>query len=142
MTDRRARPDFEWDDADLPAVRHTPEGRLDGDLTHEPDARDEADERPVDLRFTGEVIEWRGPAPFHFLVVPEEECVWLTQVMREVTYGWGMVPVTGRVGQTAFTTSLWPQKGSFYVPLKDAVRQAEGIELGDSVTVSLTIRTS
>ncbi|OLT14795.1 hypothetical protein BJF80_12010 [Serinicoccus sp. CUA-874] len=95
---------------------------------------------PPDLEFTGEVVEWRGPAPYHFLVVPEHECAWLTEVMREVTYGWGMVPVTGRVGATGFTTSLWPRQGSFWVPLKDAVRHAEGIELGDRVTVALTIR--
>ncbi|WP_298748036.1 DUF1905 domain-containing protein [uncultured Serinicoccus sp.] len=94
-----------------------------------------------DLEFTGEVVEWRGPAPFHFLVTPPEESEWLTEVMREVTYGWGMVPVSGRVGGTDFTTSLWPRQGAFWVPLKDAVRRAEGIELGDTVTVGLTIRT-
>lgn len=96
---------------------------------------------PADLTVTGEVIEWRGPAPFHFLVVPEEETAWLTDVMKKVTYGWGMIPVAGRVGRTDFTTSLWPRQGSYYVPLKDAVRQAEGFQLGDTVTVELTIRT-
>ncbi|GAA4872073.1 DUF1905 domain-containing protein [Serinicoccus chungangensis] len=94
-----------------------------------------------DLEFTGAVVEWREPAPFHFLVTPPEESEWLTEVMREVTYGWGMVPVRGRVGGTDFTTSLWPRRGAFWVPLKDAVRRAEGIELGDTVTVGLTIRT-
>ena len=141
MSHHPTRPEFEWDDEDLPAVRHTRKGAPASD--HEGDANaEDGEEGPVDLRFTGEVIEWRGPAPFHFLVVPEEECAWLTQVMREVTYGWGMVPVSGLVGDTVFTTSLWPRKGAFYVPLKDAVRHAEGIELGDTVTVALTIRTS
>ena len=94
-----------------------------------------------DLEFTAEVVEWRGPAPFHFVVAPAEESEWLTEIMREVTYGWGMIPVTGRVGGTEFTTSLWLRKAAWWVPLKDAVRRAEGIELGDVVTVSLTIRT-
>lgn len=98
-----------------------------------------ADDGP-DLEFTAEVVEWRGPAPFHFLVTPPEESEWLTDVMPEVTYGWGMIPVTGVIGDTEFTTSLWPRKGTFWVPLKDAVRAAEGIELGDLVTVQLTIR--
>ena len=65
----------------------------------------------ADLEFTGEVVEWRGPAPFHFLVTPPEESEWLQEIMRDVTYGWGMIPVTGRVGETDFTTSLWPRKG-------------------------------
>lgn len=93
-----------------------------------------------DLEFTAEVIEWRGPAPFYFLRTPPEESEWLTAIMREVTYGWGMVPVSGRIGGTDFTTSLWPRQGSFYVPLKDAVRRAEQIDLGDRVTVALAIR--
>ena len=94
-----------------------------------------------DLEFTGEVVEWRGPAPFHFVVVPPDEAQWLQDISQDVTYGWGMIPVTVRVGATDFTTSLWPRKGAFVVPLKDAVRAAEDVELGDVVTVSLWIRT-
>lgn len=94
----------------------------------------------ADLGWTGEVVEWRGPAPFHFLVAPPEESAWLSEIMRDVTYGWGMIPVTGWIGETEFTTSLWPRKGSFWVPLKDAVRRAEGIELGDVVEIALDIR--
>lgn len=93
-----------------------------------------------DLSVTGEVVEWRGPAPYHFVVTGPEESAWLQDVMRDVTYGWGMIPVEGRVGGTGFTTSLWPRRGTFWVPLKDAVRAAEGIELGDVVTVELSIR--
>jgi hypothetical protein len=94
-----------------------------------------------DLEFTGEVVEWRGPAPFHFVVVPPDEAQWLQEISRDVTYGWGMIPVTVRVGATVFTTSLWPRKSAFVVPVKDAVRAAEDVELGDVVTVSLWIRT-
>lgn len=94
----------------------------------------------ADLTFTAEVVEWRGPAPFYFVVAPPEEGEWLTGMMREVTYGWGMIPVTGRIGRTSFTTSLWPRKGTWWVPLKGAVRQAEGIDLGDVVTVTLALR--
>lgn len=93
-----------------------------------------------DLEFTAEVVEWRGPAPYYFLVTPPEESEWLADVMPEVTYGWGMIPVTGVIGYTEFTTSIWPRKGTFWVPLKDAVRASEGIELGDLVTVQLRIR--
>lgn len=107
---------------------------------HELDRDDEPGTPEADLVFTAPVVEWRGPAPFYFLVAPDPEAEWLTEVMREVTYGWGMIPVTGVVGETEFTTSLWPRQGTFYVPLKDAVRAAEGIELGDAVTVALTLR--
>ena len=94
----------------------------------------------MEFSFSGEVFEWRGPAPFHFVAVPPREAAEIEDLAAEVTYGWGMIPVDGRVGATGFTTSLWPKEGTYYVPLKDAVRRAEHIELGDTITVSLSIR--
>lgn len=88
---------------------------------------------------TGEVWEWRGPAPFHFVTVPPEVAELVRETAAAVTYGWGMVPVRLRVGQTSSTTSLWPKDGGYVVPLKDALRRPEGIELGDVVTVELVI---
>jgi hypothetical protein len=58
-------------------------------------------------------------------------------VATAVTYGWGMVPVTVRVGGTEWRTSLFPKEGRYLVPLKDAVRKAEGIGAGDTVAVRL-----
>ena len=44
-----------------------------------------------------------------------------------------MIPVRGRIGETEFTTSLWPKDGGYVVPVKDAVRKPEHLELGDVV---------
>lgn len=93
----------------------------------------------VELEFSGEVFSWRGPAPYHFVRVPEAEAAELAEVSPMVSYGWGMIPVTGRVGATEFTTALWPRDGGYVVPVKDAVRRAEGVELGDPITVVLTV---
>ncbi|WP_109774585.1 DUF1905 domain-containing protein [Quadrisphaera granulorum] len=93
----------------------------------------------MELEVTGEVFTWRGPAPFHFVALDDDAAAELAEVATAVTYGWGMVPVRGRLGVTEFTTSLWPKEGTFYVPLKDAVRRAEGVEVGDVVTVHLHV---
>jgi len=50
-----------------------------------------------------------------------------------------MIPVTGRIGGTDFTTSLWPKDGGYVVPIKDAVRKPESLVLGDIVEVRLTV---
>lgn len=91
------------------------------------------------LEFSGEVYQWRGPSPYHFVAVPEPERSELADVAHLVSYGWGMIPVSGRIGDTEFTTSLWPREGGYVVPVKDAVRRAEGIELDDLVTVVLRV---
>lgn len=93
----------------------------------------------MDVTFEGPVWHWRGPAPYHFVTVPEAESELIAAASELVTYGWGMIPVTGVVGDTSFTTSLWPKNGGYIVPLKDAVRRAESIAIDDVVRVTLTI---
>ncbi len=93
----------------------------------------------MDLRFSGEVWEWRGPAPYHFVTVPDDESAALRSAAGRVSYGWGMIPVTARINGTTWTTSLWPKDGRYVVPVKDAVRRAETVEVGDTVTVRLTV---
>lgn len=93
----------------------------------------------MDLRFSGEVIHWRGPAPFHFVAVPADVAAELRSASSAVTYGWGMVPAVVSIGATTWTTSLWPRAGGYVVPLKAVVRRAEGLELGDAVEVRLRV---
>ncbi|MDF3045201.1 MAG: hypothetical protein K0R30_1429 [Ornithinibacter sp.] len=93
----------------------------------------------MELEFTGEVWHWRGPAPYHFVSVPEGDCGALEMAAPLVSYGWGMIPVGVRLGSTVWATSLWPKDGGYVVPLKDLVRRAEDVEVGDVVTLRLTI---
>jgi hypothetical protein len=91
------------------------------------------------MTFSGEVWYWRGPAPHHFVTVPEEHCDGIAAIASAVTYGWGVIPVTVEMGETTFTTSLFPNDGGYIVPLKVAARRAEDVELGDVVTLGLSI---
>jgi len=93
----------------------------------------------MDLEFTGEMWWWKGPAPWHFVTVPEPECMELEAASALVTYGWGMIPVTARIGGTSWRTSLFPKDGRYIVPVKARVRHAEGLEVGDTVTVRLAV---
>lgn len=94
----------------------------------------------MNFTFTASVWEWRGPAPYHFVSVPLEIAQEIKELASAVTYGWGMIPVDGKIGNTSFTTSLWAKNGTYAVPLKDALRKAEGISLNDTVSVELTLR--
>lgn len=91
------------------------------------------------IEFTGAVWSWRGPAPFYFVTVPEDDSLELKAVAGAVTYGWGMIPVRARIGATAWKTSLFPKEGRYLVPLKVAVRRAEGIGEGDEVAITLEL---
>jgi len=93
----------------------------------------------LQLDVTGDIWYWRGPSPFHFVTVPDEESGHLRSVAKGVTYGWGMIPVRARIGATEWTTSLFPKEGRYVVPVKDAVRRAEELDEGDTVVVRLTV---
>ena len=90
--------------------------------------------------FSEEIWYWRGPSPFHFAWVPEDVCVEIRAIASDVTYGWGMIPVRGRIGRTEFETSLFPKDGRYVVPIKDSVRKPEALAPGDTVTFELAIR--
>jgi hypothetical protein len=94
----------------------------------------------MEMEFAGELWSWRGPAPYHFITVPEEACVGIRAVAPFVTYGWGVIPVKVRIGQTVWETSLFPKDGGYVVPIKDAVRKAEGLAEGDTATLKMAIR--
>jgi len=92
------------------------------------------------LKFSNEVWYWRGPAPFYFVTVPEKESLRIKEISELVTYGWGVIPVSVRVKDTKWTTSLFPKNGIYLVPVKKAVRLAEDIQLGDVVEMEVHIQ--
>lgn len=93
----------------------------------------------MELRFSGEIWYWRGPSPFHFITVPDEESAALEAASALVSYGWGMIPVHAQIGETTWKTSLFPKDERYVVPIKDAIRRAERLDLGDNITIRLSV---
>lgn len=91
------------------------------------------------IEFSGAIWHWRGPAPFYFVTVPEEDSRELKAVSAAVTYGWGMIPVTARIGATTWRTALFPKDERYLLPIKAAVRKVEGLAEGDEVAARLEL---
>ncbi len=94
----------------------------------------------MNFEFTGKIFFWRGPAPYYFVAVPEQPSQAIKAISRLVTYGWGVIPVHVRIGQTEWTTSLFPKDGRYLVPIKVRVQRAEDLGDGDEVTIRLEVR--
>ena len=92
------------------------------------------------IEFNGKILFWKGPAPWFFVTVPAEQSRGLKAISGLVTYGWGVIPVHARIGQTEWQTSLFPKDGLYLVPIKASVRKAENLEEGDDVTIRLEVR--
>lgn len=95
----------------------------------------------MSLEWSGELFQWRGPAPHYFVTVPADLCLALKDASKLVTYGWGMIPVVVGIGGREYDTSLFPKNGGYLVPIRADVRQAEHLEEGEEITVRLTVRT-
>ncbi|MFD5864451.1 DUF1905 domain-containing protein [Agromyces sp. NPDC127015] len=95
----------------------------------------------MELDFSGALWFWRGPAPWHFVTVPDAACDALAAIAPFVSYGWGMVPAIVRIGDSEWPTALWPKDGGYIVPVKAWVRSAESLEVGDVVDVRLRVGT-
>jgi hypothetical protein len=94
----------------------------------------------LEMAFSGELVYWRGPSPYHFVRVPDDESRSIRAIAPLVSYGWGVIPVSVRIGGTRFRTSLFPSDGGYLVPVKDRVRRDEALELGAVVTLELEIQ--
>ena len=91
------------------------------------------------LEFDGQAIWWRGPAPFVFVPVPPDLSAEIKAISPHVTYGWGCIPVRVRIGDTEYSTSLFPKDGVYLVPVKTLVQRAEEVDVGADVRVSIEI---
>ena len=89
--------------------------------------------------FTAEIWASESVGSWAFVTLPPD-------LDEEVRLGagpptaFGSVRVEARVGATTWRTSAFPDKARGYVlPVKTAVRRAEGLAVGDDVTVSLVV---
>ena len=95
----------------------------------------------VEFRFSSEVSRWSGDTAWYFATVPPD----VSEIIREETDGlrggFGSVKVAARIGGTAFATSVFPDSKSqcFVLPVKKAVRNAEGIDDGDPVEIIIRL---
>ncbi len=93
----------------------------------------------MNIEFNGKIWYWHGPSPFYFVTVPAQQSGDLKAISGFVTYGWGMIPASVRIGKTEWKTALFPKNGCYIVPIKASVREAENLEVDDIVTVRLEV---
>ena len=90
----------------------------------------------------GPLIKWSGDKASWFFVVLSGDVVGeIHYAAMGRTGGFGSVKVRVTIGVTTWETSLFPHKAvaGFVLPVKAAVRKAEGLAEGDIVSLALRI---
>ena len=93
----------------------------------------------MQIEFDSEVWRWAARTDAWFFVsVPEE----LSAEIHELPApprGFASLRVQARVGLTRWRTSIFYSGSAYILPLKRAVREAEGVGEGDTILVGLEI---
>jgi hypothetical protein len=94
----------------------------------------------AEFSFDAEVVYWRGPAPFFFAAIPADLAAALRQAAKQVSYGWGVVPVEAVIAGVSFRTSLFPKDDTYLLPIKVAVRRKTNVTAGDTIAIEMTLQ--
>lgn len=93
------------------------------------------------VEFDGDVFRWEARTEtWFFAALPEDLSAEIREIPRP-TRGFGSVRVAVTIGGSSWRTSIFPDagRGAYVLPLKRAVRDAEGIEDGDVVRVRVHV---
>lgn len=96
------------------------------------------------VEFTASVFTWEARSEaWYFAAVPPEISADIREIPR-IPRGFGAVRVTARIGASTWSTSIFPDssRGAYVLPLKRAIRDAEGIADGAEIVVRLDVRDS
>ena len=92
--------------------------------------------------FTATLWQWsaKESTTWIFVTVPEDISADIKDVPRPHRRGFGSIKVNVAIGGSRWTTSIFPdsESGCYVLPLKKAVRTAEGLDLDDIANVTVT----
>lgn len=93
------------------------------------------------MRFSGVVWEYEGAAAWHFISLPEDCADEIEHSVTRHRPGFGSVRVEVTIGASRWRTSLFPDRsrGTYVLPVKKAVREAEGLHDGSMAEVNLVV---
>jgi Domain of unknown function (DUF1905) len=95
----------------------------------------------LNFKFSAALWLYPGKAAWHFVTVPEsisEEIKFFTSTNKTA---WGSVRVSVQIGQSQWSTSLFPDKksGCYFLPIKAVIRKKEKISTGDTLDIQLNV---
>ncbi len=92
--------------------------------------------------FDGQLFPWDDDAPdsWVFVALPRDLSDRVEEELTGPARGFGSVRVQVAVGDSEWTTSLFPSKqlATFVLPVKKSVRRAEDLDAGDVATFRIT----
>lgn len=92
-------------------------------------------------RFNAQIWEYPGHAAWHFVTLPQDHADEIKVIAAPFTRGFSSVRVEAKIGETTWKTSFFPdaKSGSYFLPIKKAVRDACNLSAGDSTNITIIL---
>lgn len=97
------------------------------------------------VEFDAQLWEWSARSDsWTFVSLPVDDSEEIRELMAgfdSPRRGFGSVRVRARIGTTTWQTSIFPDRGraAYVLPVKRAVRSAEGLKVGDTTSVTIEL---
>lgn len=93
----------------------------------------------MQITFSAPLWMWNGKGAWYFITLPVDESGVIRMAVPR--RGWGSVRVKARIGESTWSTSIFPdtKSNAYLLPVKADIRKAENLKQGDAVEVTLHI---
>lgn len=95
----------------------------------------------LEYEFDAELWRWPAKDTWFFITLPLADVTEEIKFFHQNRRGFGSLRVEVTCGDSTWRTSIFPDKraGSFVLPVKAAIRNAEGISAGDTARFRLRV---
>lgn len=94
-----------------------------------------------EFQLKARVCKYPGMSGWFFAMLPKIAAAEIKQGFGQKRRGWGAIPVKATVGQSVWSSSIFPdsKSGTYLLPIKLSIRKREGIKDGDVLSLTLRI---
>lgn len=85
------------------------------------------------------LFKWQGKGAWFFVRIEKETAEIIKDNFGMYAVGFGSLPVNATLGNSTWKTSIFPDKGTYLLPIKSQIRKAENIKEGDTLNINLEI---
>lgn len=95
--------------------------------------------RNREYKIKAKIFKWTGKGAWFFIRIEKETAEIIKDNFGMFAAGWGSLPVNVTLGNSTWKTSIFPDKGTYLLPIKSQIRKAEQIHESDTLYIHLEI---
>jgi hypothetical protein len=95
--------------------------------------------RSTSYKIQSKIFKWEGKGAWFFIRIEKEIAENIKDNFGMYSRSWGSLPVNVTIGSSTWKTSIFPDKGTYLLPIKSQIRKSEQIEESQTLNTKLEI---